>query len=92
LLTGIGGEAWAEAARAAEKHTGVGIDVHPIGTRDGILDAYGHWERLRGVDPSGCVLVRPDRHVAWRAQHAQPDATRQLHDVMQRVLNAPSAG
>jgi hypothetical protein len=26
----------------------------------------GTWERLRGVGPSGAVLVRPDGHVAWR--------------------------
>jgi 2,4-dichlorophenol 6-monooxygenase len=90
LLTGIGGEGWSEAAQAAEKATGVGVDVHIIGSRDGIIDIYGDWDRLRGVGSTGCVLVRPDRHVAWRAQHIDRDATRLLHEVMQQLLT-PSA-
>jgi 2,4-dichlorophenol 6-monooxygenase len=90
LLTGIGGEGWNDAAQAVEKATGVGIDVHIIGSRDGIIDIYGDWARLRGVGTTGCVLVRPDRHVAWRAHRIDRDATRLLHEVMQQLLT-PSA-
>jgi 2,4-dichlorophenol 6-monooxygenase len=86
LLTGIGGEGWTDAARAVEQTTGVGIDVHVIGSRDGIIDIYGDWDRLRGVGTTGCVLVRPDRHVAWRADQIDRDATRLLHEVMQQLL------
>jgi putative polyketide hydroxylase len=25
------------------------------------------WPALYGIEPTGAVLVRPDRHVAWRA-------------------------
>jgi 2,4-dichlorophenol 6-monooxygenase len=90
LLTGIGGEGWSDAAQALEKATGVGVDVHIIGSRDGIIDIYGDWDRLRGIGTTGCVLVRPDRHVAWRAQQIDRDATRLLHQVMQQLLT-PSA-
>ena len=90
LLTGIGGEGWSEAAHAVEQATGVGIDVHFIGTRNGIVDSYGDWARLRGVGSTGCVLVRPDRHVGWRARQLDHDATRLLHEVMQQLL-APAA-
>jgi 2,4-dichlorophenol 6-monooxygenase len=90
LLTGIGGEGWSDAAQAAEKATGVGVDVHIIGSREGIIDIYGDWDRLRGVGTTGCVLVRPDRHVAWRAQQIDGDATRLLREVMQQLLT-PSA-
>jgi 2,4-dichlorophenol 6-monooxygenase len=90
LLTGIGGEGWSDAAQTLEKATGVGVDVHIIGSRDGIIDIYGDWDRLRGVGTTGCVLVRPDRHVAWRAHHIDRDATRLLHEVMQQLLT-PSA-
>jgi 2,4-dichlorophenol 6-monooxygenase len=86
LLTGIGGERWTDAAHAVEQTTGVGIDVHIIGSRDGIIDIYGDWDRLRGVGTTGCVLVRPDRHVAWRAHQIDRDATRLLHEVMQQLL------
>ncbi|WP_217575031.1 FAD-dependent monooxygenase [Streptomyces sp. GbtcB7] len=85
LLTGIGGESWADAARAASAATGIGIDVHPIGTRDGLLDVDGTWERLREVQVSGAVLVRPDRHVAWRSASAVADAAEQLTAVMRRL-------
>lgn len=91
LLTGIGGEGWREAAEAVEQETGVGIDVHVIGSRDGIVDIYGDWERLRGVDSTGCVLVRPDRHVAWRLHHIDGGATRLLHEVMQQLLTPAAA-
>ncbi len=33
-------------------------------------DPYGEWQRIRGVSDSGAVLVRPDGHVAWRAEVA----------------------
>ena len=86
LLTGIGGDGWIEAARAVEATTGVGLDVHVIGSRDGILDVYGDWDRLRGVSTTGCVLVRPDRHIGWRAHEISSDAIGALDDVMQQLL------
>ena len=91
LLTGIGGEGWADAALAVERLTGVGIDVHVIGSRNGVVDCYGDWERLRGVGSTGCVLVRPDRHVAWRAEQLDRDPTRLLHDVMRQLLTPAAA-
>jgi 2,4-dichlorophenol 6-monooxygenase len=39
LLTGIGGEGW--TAPAAIEAAGIGVDVHHIGTRDGLSDSYG---------------------------------------------------
>jgi 2,4-dichlorophenol 6-monooxygenase len=89
LLTGPGGEGWAEAAAAASKDAGIDIDVHIIGTRDGLVDCYGDWERLRETDTSGAVLVRPDRHVAWRSDRytgaAAPDLTAVLHRMLTAV-------
>jgi 2,4-dichlorophenol 6-monooxygenase len=91
LLTGIGGEPWIEAARAATQHTGIGIDVHIIGSRDGILDVYADWEKLREIESNGCILLRPDRHVVWRTPRIGPDPTSQLINVMQQVLGRPTA-
>jgi len=91
LLTGIGGEPWIEAARAATQHTGIGIDVHIIGSRDGILDVYADWEKLREIESNGCILLRPDRHVVWRTPRIGPDPTSQLINVMQQLLGRPTA-
>jgi 2,4-dichlorophenol 6-monooxygenase len=86
LLTGIGGEAWADAAARAAEAAGVEVAVFAIGTADGLVDAYGTWGDVRGVEPSGCVLVRPDQHIAWRAVAATDEALAELPGVLARVL------
>ena len=85
LLTGPGGEPWAEAAKQASAATGVSIDVHVIGS-GALLDPYGEWAALREVASTGCVLVRPDRHIAWRAAHLQPDSAGLLTAALAQVL------
>jgi 2,4-dichlorophenol 6-monooxygenase len=86
LLSGVGGEPWREAARAATIASGVEINVYLIGAEDGPLDCYGDWRRLSGVSDSGCVLVRPDRHVAWRADSASIESCNALPDVVRTLV------
>ncbi|MDQ1517419.1 MAG: 2,4-dichlorophenol 6-monooxygenase, partial [Actinomycetota bacterium] len=86
LITGIGGEGWTDAARRASAVTGVPVDVHHVGTRDGLRDNYGDWAELREVQSTGAVLVRPDRHVAWRAEEYTSEAASSLCDVLQELL------
>jgi 2,4-dichlorophenol 6-monooxygenase len=88
LLTGLGGEGWAEAAAAATHATGVAVDVHHIGTHDGPVDAYGDWAALREVGSSGAILVRPDRHIAWRAEEYTPQAAQRLTEVLRELLSS----
>ncbi|KAJ5379390.1 hypothetical protein N7509_012509 [Penicillium cosmopolitanum] len=68
LFTGIGGDAWKVAGDKVSEELGVPINVHSIGFRQDWEDVYFDWERLRGVDEDGAILVRPDRVVGWRAQ------------------------
>ena len=89
LLTGVGGEAWADAAAEASALAGVPVTVHVIGGRDGVTDPYGEWACLREVETTGCVLVRPDRHVAWRSMRHTPDSARQLPAVIEQALGQP---
>jgi 2,4-dichlorophenol 6-monooxygenase len=86
LLTGVGGEAWAGAAAEASARAGVPVMVHVIGGRDGVTDPYGEWAGVREVETTGCVLVRPDRHVAWRSMRYAPDSARQLAAVIEQAL------
>lgn len=84
ILTGLGGEAWRDAAQAVGVKLGVDITCHVIGPRQTYVDHTGAWVRSREIADSGCVLVRPDHHVCWRTEHLTetPEA-----DLM-RVLSA----
>ena len=59
---------------------------HVIGGREGVTDPYGEWAARREVESTGCVLVRPDRHVAWRSTRYTPDSARQLQAVIEQAL------
>ncbi|KAL1980673.1 hypothetical protein VTN96DRAFT_3653 [Rasamsonia emersonii] len=89
LFTGIGGEHWKRAAERVSAQLGVPVNVHSIGFRQDWEDVYFDWERLRGVEESGAVLVRPDRFVAWRAQKTlgnEEECQAKLSQVMQAIL------
>jgi 2,4-dichlorophenol 6-monooxygenase len=86
LLTGCGGEGWVEAAAMASKELGVAVDVHVIGSEDGLMDPYGEWSARREVETTGCVLVRPDRHVAWRARRFEQDSADELLSVVRQAV------
>jgi 2,4-dichlorophenol 6-monooxygenase len=86
LLTGISGEAWAEAAAAAAEKLGIQIAAHVIGPGREHIDVYEDWARTREVGESGCVLVRPDAHVAWRSAALVDDPAATLLQVLTTVL------
>jgi 2,4-dichlorophenol 6-monooxygenase len=86
LLTGISGEAWAEAAAAVAEKLGIEIAAHVIGPGREHIDAYEDWTRAREVGEDGCVLVRPDAHVAWRSTHLVDDPAAELLHVLTSVL------
>jgi 2,4-dichlorophenol 6-monooxygenase len=86
LLTGIGGDRWVDAAAEVSSACGVEIAAYVIGPGREVLDTYDDWARAREVSESGCVLVRPDAHVAWRSQHVVEDPRSALAGVMDRLL------
>jgi 2,4-dichlorophenol 6-monooxygenase len=87
LLTGPGGQPWVQAAADVAARTGVPIAVHAIGRgTGGPADPYGEWEERREVDCDGCVLVRPDRHVAWRHPRFDATAPDALRAAMDQIL------
>ena len=90
LITGIGGEAWRPYAAAVEaERKGLVIRVVSIGWRQEYMDAYGHWEKVRGVEDNGAVLVRPDHFVAWRCQSIDKLSPQRLIDVFNQILPQP---
>lgn len=85
LLVGIGGKRWKVAARAVSKDLGIEIFAVSIGFRQDWEDVYFTWEKVKGVEEDGCVLVRPDRFVAWRGKSGGEEMER-LERVMRMVL------
>jgi hypothetical protein len=86
LLTGPGGQMWKDAARIVSKAVGVDIVGYSVGWKQDYEDVYFDWARKREVDEDGCVLVRPDRFVAWRSKSMIANAEQKLEEVMRSVL------
>ncbi|CAE6736163.1 2,4-dichlorophenol 6-monooxygenase [Paraburkholderia aspalathi] len=87
LFTGLGGEAWVEAASKVGEELGLKIDVHVIGPRQAYADHTGDWARVREIGDSGCVLTRPDHHVAWRSLALPGDPVVELRRALGQVLS-----
>jgi 2,4-dichlorophenol 6-monooxygenase len=65
------------------------VDVHRIGPGCALTDLYGEWTLMREIDEAGCLLVRPDGHVGWRAGHLADDARsaeKRLTDALGLIL------
>ncbi len=90
LLTGIGGEGWVAAADKLAAETGIAIAAHVIGPRRALVDHTGDWARAREISDSGCLLVRPDQHVAWRHDAAAPDPEAELRRALNSILARPA--
>ena len=86
LITGIGGDAWIKAAEAASKALGLPIRTVTIGPRADYEDHVGDWHNIREIKDSGCLLVRPDQHVAWRSATASAHAEAELSSALRAIL------
>ncbi|MFC1402093.1 MULTISPECIES: FAD-dependent monooxygenase [Streptacidiphilus] len=86
LITGVAGEAWAAAADKVAHELGVPLTTVVIGPGREVTDLYYDWAKLREVEESGALLVRPDKHIAWRSGSLPADAERELHDALASVL------
>jgi 2,4-dichlorophenol 6-monooxygenase len=75
-----------EAAAAESGHR---VTVVAVGGE--LADPAGEWAAIRGTGTTGALLVRPDRHVAWRLP-AGPESTAQaLKSALDRILFGPPA-
>lgn len=87
ILTCIGGDGWIAAAKTLSKELGLPIVSHKIGPRQTWQDFSGDWSRAREIRDSGMLLVRPDHHVAWRAEAAVADPQAELRRVLKTILD-----
>ena len=87
IITGPGGEAWRDAAKTVGGELGMEIKVQVIGPRRDYEDFTGDWARASEIRDSGCILVRPDQHVAWRAETIAKDPAGELRRVLKSILD-----
>ena len=89
VIVGRSGAGWLPAVDRIRAIHGLSVVVQIIGSSNGFRDPMGDWERVRGVDDDGCLLVRPDGHVAWRAVSGYD--TDALVDAVSRALGTVPA-
>lgn len=87
LFYGVGGQRWAMAAERITEETGIPIKAVGVGFGLDYHDVYRDWKIQRGVNEDGCVLVRPDRFVAWRCKNMVSGCQAKLSAVLNRVLS-----
>jgi 2,4-dichlorophenol 6-monooxygenase len=87
LITGSGGSDWEEAAAKARAELDLDLPVYRVGVRCEYDDVYGDWARTSEIGDAGALLVRPDRHVAWRAAELSVDPATDLLTALRHVLS-----
>ncbi|MFS8105090.1 FAD-dependent monooxygenase [Lentzea alba] len=92
VVTGIGGQYWLDAAEKVAAEFGIELDGVLIGPGSEYLDVVGDWAQVREIDERGCLLVRPDRHIAWRSHDHGDDAVGMLRSVLAAVLHRCADG
>jgi 2,4-dichlorophenol 6-monooxygenase len=87
LVVGVAGQAWATAAAQVSQELGLELPVYMIGARCQYDDVYGEWQARQEITGRGALLVRPDRHIAWRTlDKPHLDHADVLGDVLSRIL------
>ncbi len=89
LITGLGGLAWCNAAAELAAETGVDIHAVRVGAGGDVADPSGVWAKVREIADEGCILVRPDCHVGFRAMTKSADPRAALRNALSKILNRP---
>ncbi|HEY2590431.1 MAG TPA: FAD-dependent monooxygenase [Steroidobacteraceae bacterium] len=90
LLAGPKAQRWCAYAEQAAERTGVELAVHRIGA-GGIEDPDRAFCGAYGIEESGCVIVRPDDFVGWRARTDASASAEELGLALNRILARSAA-
>ena len=81
------GREWVDAAAAVSGEFGIELATVMIGQDGDVQDLYGDVGRRSGIGESGCLLVRPDQHVALRCPSAVDDPADVLRTALAQILD-----
>jgi 2-polyprenyl-6-methoxyphenol hydroxylase-like FAD-dependent oxidoreductase len=91
LLGGPAADEWCRCARLVGPELEVELDVLRPGESD-LDDISGRLCDLHGIEPGGCLLVRPDGFVAWRATNAAGASQQRLKSALLQLLGRSATG
>lgn len=86
LVTGLDDDLWRQAAAAVSAEFGIDLDIAQIGVRCDYDDVLNAWTKLRDIGDDGCLLVRPDRIIAWRHRSRAADPAASLREALAGIL------
>lgn len=89
LVSPSGEREWQAAAEAARAEYGCPIEVVVIGRKPGLSDPSDSYLRVCEIGNEGAILVRPDKHVAWRTRSMPSLPKIHLSRVLRRLLHEP---
>ena len=90
LIAGESGDAWINAAREVSEQSAIPIEAARIGLYTGdYRDTRGAWIKQRGIGKDGALLVRPDRYIGFRSEHAVADPKLALRSALSQILSRP---
>ena len=92
LIVGEEGHAWIDAAHEIAAAHRLRLDILRIGVNSGDwIDSRHAWAAQREILPTGALIVRPDRFVAWRHLGASADSRSALKTAFERILGRETA-
>jgi hypothetical protein len=77
VLCGPEARTWRECARAVAARSTTPLELRQPG-QEGLEDPTGNLASSHGIEPDGCVLIRPDGFIAWRARTAENASAQRL--------------
>jgi putative polyketide hydroxylase len=89
LLCGPAANEWARCAREVSKDLpGFELGILQPGVA-GLQDTGDDLAQRHGIATDGCVLIRPDGFVGWRARNSERASTQQLRAALSQLLGQP---
>lgn len=84
LLAGPKADEWCRCARSASFEERIELDIARPGADD-LEDPDGSMSAIHMIEPDGCVLVRPDGFVAWRARNPEAASVERFRSVLSKA-------